>query len=198
MPSITLFVEDFGHEEFITAWLDRFSRETRVHVEIRRYSVRGGHARAIQELGRFVQDVREAHEAWPDLLVVAIDANCQGYARCRTEIETAMGQLSFQVVLAIPDPHIERWILLDSAAFKAVFGKGCEPPDRKCDRDRYKRLLAQAVSQAGVTPLIGGLEHARDIVDSMDLSRMTHKGGDKALNRFLQELQKIFKDWSQS
>jgi len=142
--------------------------------------------------------VRKAREAWPDLLIVATDANCHGHTRRRTEIEAALGEHSFTVVLAIPDPHIERWVLLDSAAFKAVLGKGCEPPDRKCDRDRYKRLLAQAVSQAGVTPLIGGLEHARDIVDSMDLSRMTHKGGDKALGRFLQELQKVFKDWSQS
>ncbi len=109
-----------------------------------------------------------------------------------------MGELSFQVVLAVPDPHIERWLLLDSAAFKAVLGKGCEAPDFKCDRDRYKKLLAQAVSMAGLTPLIGGLEHARDIVGSMDFSRMTRKGGDKVLGRFLQELQKVFKDWAQS
>jgi hypothetical protein len=100
--------------------------------------------------------------------------------------------------MAVPDPHIERWLLLDSAAFKAVLGRGCEAPDFKCDRDRYKKLLAQAVSKAGITPLIGGLEHARDIVDSMDFTRMTRKEGDKVLGQFLQELQKVFKDWSRS
>ena len=198
MRRITLFVEDSGHEEFITGWIERFSRETRVDVETRPYSVRGGHGRAIQELGHFVKDVREARKEWPDLLVVAIDANCQGVAPRRKEIERAIGDLSFQVVLAVPDPHIERWLLLDSSAFKAVLGRGCEAPDFKCDRDRYKKLLAQAVSMAGITPLIGGLEHARDIVDSMDFTRMTRKEGDKVLGQFLQELQKVFKDWSRS
>ncbi len=198
MPSITLFVEDFGHEEFITAWIERFSRETLVHVEIRRYSVRGGHGRAIEELRQFVGDVRAAREAWPDLLIVAIDANCQGFAVRHKEIEKAMGDLSFRVVLAVPDPHIERWLLLDAAAFKNVLGKGCQAPDFKCDRHRYKRLLAEAVLTAGVTPLIGGLEHARDIVDSMDLVRATRTGGDKTMGRFLQELQRVFRDWSTS
>ena len=198
MRSITLFVEDYGHEEFITAWIDRFSLETQVPVRIRRYSVRGGHGRAIEELRHFVGNVRAAREAWPDLLIVTIDANCQEVALRRKEIEGAMGELAFRVVLAVPDPYIERWLLLDSGAFKAVLGKGCPLPDFKCDRDRYKKLLAQAVSMAGLTPLIGGLEHARDIVGSMDFSRMTRKGGDKVLRRFLLEIQKVFKDWAQS
>ena len=80
------------------------------------YSVRGGHGRAFQELSQFVRDVHKAGEAWPDLLVVALDANCQGYGQHRGEIETVIGELSFRVVLAVPDPHIERWLLLDSAA----------------------------------------------------------------------------------
>src|SRR5271157_2634089 len=189
MPSIVLFVEDFGHEEFITAWINRFSREMSVPVEMRRYSVRGGHGRAISELGQFVSDVRKARESLPDLLIVAIDANCQGYTPRSREIEKALGRLSFRVVLAVPDPHLERWLLLDAAAFKKVLGKGCEAPDFKCDRHRYKKLLAEAVLQAGVTPLIGGLEHARDIVDSMELARATRKGGDKPMGRFLRELQ---------
>ncbi len=198
MRRVALFVEDFAHEEFMTAWVQRFSRETGVLVELHPYSVRGGHGRAIQELGQFVQDVHEAGEAWPDLLVVALDADSQGYNQRRGEIETVIGELSFRVVLAVPDPHIERWLLLDSAAFKSVLRKGCEAPDRKCDRDRYKKLLAQAVSQTGVAPSIGGIEHARDIVEAMDVSRMTHKGADKSLGRFIQELQRVFKDWSRS
>ena len=58
MPSITLFVEDFGHEEFITAWIDRFSRETRVHVEFAATACAEDTLERFQELGRFVQDVR--------------------------------------------------------------------------------------------------------------------------------------------
>ena len=43
------------------------------------------------------------------------------------------------VILAPPDPHVERWLLLDGAAYKAVFGKGCDTPDLKCDRNHYKQ-----------------------------------------------------------
>ena len=49
------------------------------------------------------------------------------------------------VIYAIPDPHIERWLLLDSAAFKKVLDKGCSAPTQKCERGLYKRLLLQAV-----------------------------------------------------
>ena len=35
------------------------------------------------------------------------------------------------VVLAVPDPHVERWLLLDGAAFKAAVGHGCDAPDQK-------------------------------------------------------------------
>ena len=55
MRRVALFVEDFGHEEFITAWVQRFSRETGVPVDLLPYSVRGGHGRVLQELGQFVQ-----------------------------------------------------------------------------------------------------------------------------------------------
>jgi hypothetical protein len=47
MRRVALFVEDFGHEEFITAWVQRLSRETGVPVDLHPYSVRGGHGRAL-------------------------------------------------------------------------------------------------------------------------------------------------------
>ena len=47
-----------------------------------------------------------------------------------------------------PDPHVECWMLLDSAAFQDVFGKGCGKPDSKCKRGRYKNLLVDAISSS--------------------------------------------------
>ena len=41
----------------------------------------------------------------------------------------------------VPNPHVERWLLLDGAAFKAAVGHGCDAPDQKCDRGRYKERL---------------------------------------------------------
>ena len=76
------------------------------------------------------------------------------------------------MVLAIPDPHIERWLLLDGAAFKAVFGTGCDAPDLKCERNHYKRQLMDAIQSAGTTPRLGGIEYAEEIVQHMNLDRV--------------------------
>ncbi len=47
-------------------------------------------------------------------------------------------------------------------AFKAVLGRGSKAPDAKCEKQRYRQLLAQAVLEAGVQPLLGGVEYAED------------------------------------
>ncbi|WP_242529144.1 DUF4276 family protein [Methylacidimicrobium sp. B4] len=95
-------------------------------------------------------------------------------------------------MLAIPDPHVERWLLLDGEAFKKVLGKGCQTPDQKCDRGRYKDALNRAISDAGKTPLISSIEWARDIIDKMDLARAA--GADPSLKRFLDDLRKALQE----
>ena len=80
MRKVLLFAEDVGHEEFITAWVERFANECKTPISIRPYSVRGGQGRAIRELTEFARDVHEGKEAWPDLLIIAIDANCHKFA----------------------------------------------------------------------------------------------------------------------
>jgi hypothetical protein len=74
-------------------------------------------------------------------------------------------------MVAIPDPHVERWMLVDSQAFKAVLGRGCDAPDQKCERERYKHMLLAAMRAAGIVPPLGGMEYARDIVQHLDLQR---------------------------
>ena len=194
MRRINLFVEDFGHEQVISALLDRFAIEYKVELSTKPSSVRGGHGRAIFELKEYIRDLSGAHEVWPDLLVVAIDGNCKGYGERQSEIKSAIQGMSVLTILAIPDPHIERWLLLDSHAFRTVLGKGCRAPDQKCERDRYKKLLLQAVREAGSTPLIGGMENARDLVEAMDLKRL--EPADDSLGRFLRELRSVFKQWA--
>ncbi len=95
------------------------------------------------------------------------------------------------MVLAIPDPHIERWLLLDGAAFKTVFGTGCNAPDLKCGRNHYKRQLIDAIQTAGFTPLLGGIEYAQEIVQNMDLDRIACL--DKSFDRFVSDLRSAFK-----
>lgn len=93
----------------------------------------------------------------------------------------------------IPDPHIERWFLLDSEAFKNVYGMGCAKPDYKCERDRYKRILLNAIYQATKTPPIDGTERLEELVNAMDLQRIEQ--ADRSIGRFLTALKRQFRNW---
>jgi hypothetical protein len=66
------------------------------------------------------------------------------------------------------------------------FGRGCQAPDQKCDRDRYKQALIRAIADAGVIPTLGGIEFAEDLVQAMDLERAAR--ADVSFKRFLDDL----------
>jgi hypothetical protein len=105
----------------------------------------------------------------PDLLVVAIDANCLGFTAARQgvarHIEDAFRQGS---VIACPDPHVERWYMADPQSFHRVVGVTPRLGKRKCERDVYKQVLAKAVTDAGHPPTLGGIEFAWELVEAMD------------------------------
>ncbi len=143
-----------------------------------------------------MSDLLDNQEDLPDLLIVAIDGNCKGFQGRKQELETIMKGFVGQAIYAIPDPHIERWLLLDSAAFKKVLGKGCSAPTQKCERDLYKRLLREAVQKTGVNPPLGGIEYTEELVNAMDLERL-EKTGD-SLSKLLKALRLKFQEWEQN
>jgi hypothetical protein len=194
MRRIVLFVEDYGHEEFIRALIERLAREHGVSLKIVPRNVRGGYGKVITELRAYLRDLEREREDLPDLLVVSTDANCNGYAKRKREVDEINDKFKEFTLCAIPDPHIERWLLLDSAAFKSVLGKGCKAPDQKCSRDRYKHLLLEAMQNAGVLPPLGGVEYAEEIINAMDLQRMENVNA--SFGKFLKDLQNKFKEWS--
>lgn len=191
MRSVVLFVEDVGHEMVLQALVQRIANDLTCEIDMQLRSVRGGVGKMTSELRQYLRDVRSFREKQPDLLIIGRDANCKGYNERRREIEQIIGTFGTPVVYAIPDPHIERWLLLDSSAFKAVLGRGCAAPDQKCERDRYKRLLLDAVRHAGVTPLLGGIEHSKALVQAMDLPYL--ETADAALGRFIKEIRDALK-----
>jgi hypothetical protein len=196
MHSINLFVEDRGHEVFLQALVSRFAKHYRVSVKTEFANARGGHGKVMGKLKDYMSDLLDDLEEVPDLLIVAIDGNCKGYLERKQEIESITRGFSRQVICAVPDPHIERWLLLDSAAFKKVLGKGCSAPTQKCERDLYKRLLREAVQKAGIKPLLGGIEYTEELVYAMDLERLELIGD--SLSKLLKELRQKFQEWEQS
>jgi hypothetical protein len=194
MRSIFLFVEDFAHETFLRTITQRLADEYSVSVSFTPSSVRGGHGRVLAELGEFVRDFDQGRRNLPDLLVVATDANCKGYTERKEEIDSILKEIKNLSICAIPDPHIERWLLIDSAAFKAVFGRGCNAPDQKCGRARYKQLLSSAIREAGISAPLGGVEFADDIVKEMDLR--PSRGFDASLGKLIDALKAKFAEWA--
>lgn len=194
MRRIVLFGEDDAHERVVTALLSRLSLESGIPVQVVVRSSIGGYGRAIDEFSTVLGDIVAGRESKPDLIVVATDSNCKGLNERLKAIAGKVPQaLKELVACAVPSPHIERWLLLDSAAFKEVLGRGCEAPDMKCRRDRYKQLLANAVRDAGVRPLLGGMEYSNDIIGRIDLERAAQH--DDSFGRCLKELRRFFKQW---
>jgi len=167
----------------IGALIKRVAMEQDIEVRVDWRNARRGHGQVVHELKEYLRDLERQGNP-PDLLVIGTDANCKGLSERTRQIPVADSPVP--AVLAIPDPHIERWLLLDGAAFKSALGHGCRAPDRKCARDRYKQMLIEAILKAGVTPNLGGIEFAEDIVQAMDLDRAA--GADPSLQGFLDDL----------
>ena len=194
MRDIYIFAEDDGHDRFLTALIARFAAHYGVEYRLIKRAVSGGHGVVLAELRRFIQDLQRRPGSLPDLLIIAIDGNCKGFVARKREIDDIAGTLGAFTIYAIPDPHIERWLLLDSAAFKSVLGKGCAAPDQKCERDRYKRLLRAAVRDAGQIPRLGGIEFTQPLVRAIDLQRVSRQ--DAGLERLIAGLRDHFAQWT--
>lgn len=195
MREVYVFAEDSAHEIFLSALIRRLAEQYHLEVSTVVRTARGGHGRVLSELAQFRRDLQRRRADLPDMLVIATDGNCKGYAERRREVDAAIADIASVVVCAIPDPHIERWLLLDSAAFKDVVGKGCSAPDQKCERGRYKQLLREAVREAGRTPRLGGLEFTELLVQAMDLQRVER--ADASLGRLLVALHERFSRWGE-
>ena len=196
MREISLFVEDIVHEDFLMALVQRVAKAYNVEINIKVSNVRGGHEDVIAELGQYQQDLQHNAEDLPDLIIVGTDSNSKGFLKREKEINQAISSLADRVISMIPKPYIERWLLLDSEAFKKVFGGNCSAPNRKCNRNRYKRLLLQAIHDAGVIPLLGGVEYTADFANAMNLQHLERS--DRSFRRFFRALQQRFENWQQT
>ncbi len=172
--TIDLFAEDRAHEELLKALLFRIARQENKPIALHVRSARGGHGRALDELVLYQRSVIKVPEAFrvPDLLCVAIDANCQRFAQMRKEIEVKLeSPFAERALIACPDPHIERWYLADPESCHQVIGGRPKLGRKKCERGYYKAVLAKAVRDGGHPPTLGGIEFAREIVEAMDFFR---------------------------
>ena len=187
---ISLFVEDTAHEKVIGTLVQRIADSHGVSVRLNWRNAVGGYSQVVGKFGDYLRDL-ERQGGYPDLIVVATDANCSGLNERVRQLERP--ETPVPIVMAIPDPHVERWLLLDGEAFRQVLGHGCNAPDQKCDRDVYKQRLIRAILDAGIEPSLGGIEFAEDIVSRIDIPRAER--ADDSFRRFVRELSQYFQQW---
>jgi hypothetical protein len=194
MPSITLFCEDSFHEKFVGALLTRFGIDYGISVSSTVLSAQGGLPRMHNEFKMFLRDLSRQRQALPDSIIVVADANCQGHNGRKELMDGVLAtypQFEQLVSYAIPDPHIERWMLADPIAFRDVFGRGCTLPAVKCSKNEYKNLLRNEIRNSGIEAPLGGEEYAEDIVGAMTLNQVD----EPSLGLFLRSLRAQFNAW---
>lgn len=175
----------------IGALVRRIAAEFNIEVRLDWRSAVGGYGRVITEVNSYMRDLIRQENPRPDLIIVATDANCKGLNERMREI-IGLEELP-PMIRAVPDPHIERWLLLDGSAFKAVFGMGCDAPDLKCDRRRYKQRLIEAIRNTGTIPRLGGIEYAEDLVQHININRVARL--DRSFQQFVEAIRNKFQEW---
>lgn len=186
---VELFGEDIAHESALIAFLCRVAREEDVEVDYQTRSARGGLARALGEFKSYQRllSVGAIGTGLPDIIVVAIDANCLGHTTRRSQIQQAtLDEYQHLLITACPDPHIERWLLTDPDSFHDIVGYRPSPKQDKCRRNYYKKVLLEAIQEGGHPTTLGGIEFSRDLVNKMDLYRAGRTDG--SLKVFLEDL----------
>lgn len=174
---ILYFLEDRAQEGFIKALVKRVASEESIVSDSIIHDIRSarGGSKVIREFRKFIKNQEEVGASDIDFLVVAIDGNCKGYEDRSKQLRQYIKSnhpFNERVVYAVPDPHIERWYLIDQRALKAGIGLDKAPslPPYECKKGRshYKKLLRQAIKESNISSLLGGSEYAERIVDNIE------------------------------
>ena len=144
---VYLVVEDTAHENIARALFRRLSSQEGMRISIGA-AIGGGYGGVITEIKGFQKALKKGAipAGTPDLLVVLIDANCHDFQDTkRGAVKVIDASLFPFFVIGCPNPHIEKWLLLDQHALSVVFGTSLDIPLQKCDRDYYKNELKRII-----------------------------------------------------
>ncbi len=191
--AVELFMEDAAHEKLLVPLVKRIAMEEGADVRCQVRTAHGGHPRVISELGFYLQYRQHLGlNATLDMIIVAIDSNCNSFAQTRSSIEDAVGQDYLHLlVAACPDPHIERWYMADVNSFYDVVGGQPDLGSEKCERNYYKTVLRTAIQRGGHPQTLGGIEFAAELAEKMDLYRAGRM--ERSLKVFVEDLRSKFR-----
>jgi len=187
---IILFLEDNAQEVFIRALVERLISDEGKNLndyEFRLLNSRGGGS--IRAYKDFIKQVRKRNHLSADVLIVGSDGNCNGFLKRKQQLLDASINIPYpEVITAVPDPHIERWYMLDNKALSNAAGVPVRVVSLKvkCDKNHYKTLLKESFADQNLFPPLGGAEYGSLIAKSMDL----YVAGkiDRSINDFVDQV----------
>jgi hypothetical protein len=194
---ILYFLEDFAQARFIRALVKRVAKEESIPLNKLDHDIRSVRGRVIKEFKIFLKDIAKTGRGELDILIVAKDGNCKGYNEQVKQLEKSIKPnhpIQDKIVYAIPDPHIERWYIIDQKAFKkgVEIEKAPELPQYKCRRDYYKQVLNRVLKESNINSLFDGKEYAEKIVENIEnLEILCTQYAD--FQSFIKELRRKFK-----
>ncbi|MCL5096820.1 MAG: hypothetical protein M1608_04700 [Candidatus Omnitrophica bacterium] len=170
---VAFFLEDSAQEAIIPPLFSRLAAEEgweASQLDLQVLSARGGGS--LSAFRQFLKDARQRGHLNADLLIVGVDANSKGFTVRRDLVLKAAAKSPYrEIITAIPDPHVERWYLLDMAALSHAAGApiAASVPAYKCEKNHYKTLLRNAFAGSDIAPPLGGLEYGPLVANQMDL-----------------------------
>jgi len=190
---VYLVVEDPAHENIARALFRRLSFEEGIRFSIGP-AVRGGHGGVITEIKGFQRALKKGAipAGIPDLLVVLIDANCHDFQETKRNTASIIDKSIFPFfIIGCPNPHIEKWLLIDQHALNVLFGTSLSIPLGKCDKDFYKNELKKIIKDGGWPITQGGIEYSQDIIEEMDFIKAIKN--DPSFGNFVSDLKSTLK-----
>lgn len=172
--NIVLAVEDRAHESVVLSLINRIVIECgQQPSDWTATTLPGGRgSKSLNAARDYARSCKTRVGQAAGLFVVASDSNCVGFVEKKRQIEHLIADYPAQTAFALPNSHVERWLLLDPHAFKEGVGlsRGVSAPTFKCEQDHYKKLIVQALREEGIVPQFLGLEFAGEIIRRMDLN----------------------------
>jgi hypothetical protein len=190
---VYLIVEDAAQENVIRALFRRLSFEEGIRISISK-SIMGGYGGVLTEIKGFQQALHKGAipAGSPDLLLVLGDSNCHNFQERKNEIANIIDNTIFPfIAIGCPEPHIEKWLLIDPHALNNIFGVSLNISLDKCEKDYYKHELRKIIRQAGWPMTQEGIEYAQDIIEEIDFIKAGKN--DHSFKVFLSDLRSIIK-----
>lgn len=190
---VAVFLEDIAQKEIICGLIERVAADKKIAIEIVVLNDQKG--ASLGTYYRYLSGLKIGRAIKYDVVVVSVDANCSGYNGKRKLVEKETGDALglTPLVLALPEPHIECWYLLDCKALATV--GNIPTPDTpqlgKCEKDVYKKMLRDAFIAGGIRPRRGGAEYGGDLAKEMDVKLASKR--DNSFKKFIEDIQSAFK-----